>query len=353
MLRIQTHGMVRPVARCSVKLFYSNRSFHCFSPAGASQQVKASGNSTMEKGALDSLASSKAVGHNKDLYEPDKHILSPQAWAHPSFTMEEMKEVQVAFFEPRNMSDKIARYALKTVRWWFDFATGYKHGTPPPGKENDPRYIMTPDKWLTRFVFLESIAGVPGMVGGMVRHLHSLRLLKRDRAWIETLLEEAYNERMHLLTFIKLAKPGWFMRVMLLGAQGVFFNSFFVAYLINPRVCHRFVGYLEEEAVLTYTRCIEELEAGKYPEWAKTPVPDIAREYWHMNNDSTLIDLIYYIRADESKHREVNHTFGNLKQKSDRNPYALEIDTGRPQPSKDLKHVKTHPVGWERDEIAA
>ena len=59
---------------------------------------------------------------------------------------------------------------------------------------------------------------------------------------------------MHLLIFLKLAEPGWFMRLMVLGAQGVFFNSFFAAYLIAPRTCHRFVGYLEEEATLTYTR---------------------------------------------------------------------------------------------------
>lgn len=32
------------------------------------------------------------------------------------------------------------------------------------------------------------------------------------------------------------------------AAQGVFFNAFFVSYLISPRICHRFVGYLEEEA---------------------------------------------------------------------------------------------------------
>ena len=30
---------------------------------------------------------------------------------------------------------------------------------------------------------------------------------------IETLLEEAYNERMHLLTFMKMSEPGWFMKV--------------------------------------------------------------------------------------------------------------------------------------------
>jgi hypothetical protein len=42
---------------------------------------------------------------------------------------------------------------------------------------------MTEKKWLTRFIFLESVAGVPGMVGGMLRHLRSLRGLKRDNGW--------------------------------------------------------------------------------------------------------------------------------------------------------------------------
>jgi len=212
---------------------------------------------------------------------------------------------------------------------------------------------MTEKQWLQRFVFLESIAGVPGMVGGMIRHLQSLRLLRRDRAWIETLLEEAYNERMHLLTFIKLTKPGWIMRTLLLFAQGIFFNSFFIAYLISPRICHRFVGYLEEEAVVTYTRCINDIERGLYPEWSQTPAPDIALQYWKMPEGSTVKDLLYYVRADECKHREVNHTLGNLKQNIDRNPYALTIDCGRPQPTKDLKYHNMRPVGWERDEISA
>ena len=46
------------------------------------------------------------------------------------------------------------------------------------------------------------MAGVPGMVGGMMRHLRSLRTMQRDKGWIHTLLEEAENERMHLLTFM-------------------------------------------------------------------------------------------------------------------------------------------------------
>ena len=152
----------------------------------------------------------------------------------------------------------------------------------------------------------------------MLRHLHSMRRMKRDNGWIETLLEESYNERMHLLTFLKMAEPGWFMRLMVLGAQGVFFNAMFLSYLVSPRTCHRFVGYLEEEAVLTYTREIADIDAGKLPMWEKMQAPDIAIHYWKMpEGHRTMRDLLLYIRADESKHREVNHTLANLDQKNE------------------------------------
>lgn len=221
---------------------------------------------------------------------------------------------------------------------------------PKEGEAHLPKFRMTTRQWLDRFLFLESIAGVPGMVAGMIRHLHSLRALRRDRAWIESLVEEAYNERMHLLTFLKLQKPSVQMRTGLLIGQIIFYNLFFISYLISPATCHRFVGYLEEEAVITYTRCLEDIDAGRLPELASMEVPDIARTYWHMEDDCTMRDLIQYVRADEAKHCEVNHTFGNLHQTSDRNPFALVIDNGRPQPSKDLTTFRS--VGWRRDEIA-
>lgn len=274
------------------------------------------------------------------------------SWEHHGATPEQLKEVGPAHLEPKTTSDKLALGTLRFVRKTFDLFTGYHH--PPPGQENNPKYAMTEAKWLERFIFLESIAGVPGMVGGMVRHLQSLRLMRRDKGWIETLLEEAYNERMHLLTFMKLGEPGMFMRLMLLGGQGVFFNLFFLSYLVMPRVCHRFVGYLEEEAVVTYTRCIEDIESGRLPGWRTRPAPAMAIEYWKMPADATLLDLIYYVRADESKHREVNHTFGNLEQKHDRNPYALRViddEKQRPQPVADMSFQK--PTGWTREEIAA
>jgi hypothetical protein len=58
---------------------------------------------------------------------------------------------------------------------------------------------------------------------------------------------------MHLLTFLQLKQPGFIMRGLVLLSQGVFYNFYFLSYLLYPKACHSFVGYLEEEAVKTYT----------------------------------------------------------------------------------------------------
>lgn len=42
-------------------------------------------------------------------------------------------------------------------------------------------YILGEDAWLTRILFLETIAGVPGMVAATLRHLGSLRLMVDDQ----------------------------------------------------------------------------------------------------------------------------------------------------------------------------
>lgn len=181
------------------------------------------------------------------------------------------------------------------------------------------------------------------------------------------MLEESYNERMHLLTFLKMSQPGLFMRLMVLGAQGVWCNALFFAYLISPRTVHRFVGYLEEEAVITYTRQIKDIDAGRLPKWEKLQAPQIAVDYWKMpEGQRSMRDLLLYsripnlhsqeatltltVRADESKHREVNHTLGNLDQVNDPNPYLSEYKDGaKPHPCKDLKFPR--PTGWERSEV--
>ena len=138
----------------------------------------------------------------------------------------------------------------------------------------------------------------------------------RDKAWIETLLDEAYNEKNAFITFIKIGKPSWFTRSIIYVGQGVFTNVFFLLYLLNPRYCHRFVGYLEEEAVRTYSHLLDELAVpGKLPAFETMKIPEVAVQYWpELTPKSSFKDLILRIRADEAKHREVNHTFANLEQ---------------------------------------
>ncbi|KAI5866828.1 alternative oxidase [Durotheca rogersii] len=283
-----------------------------------------------------------------------EHIrTTPAAWPHHGYTEQEMLQVVPAHRPVKTWGDWVAWKAIRTCRWGMDFFTGMKKDQKVD-KANPTTAVetiqpLTEAQWLLRFLFLESIAGVPGMVAGMLRHLHSIRRLKRDNGWIETLLEESYNERMHLLTFIKMCEPGWFMKFMLLAAQGVYFNALFVTYLISPKITHRFVGYLEEEAVHTYTLAIKQIEEGHLPKWSdpKFVVPDIAVQYWHMpEGKRTMKDLILYIRADEACHRGVNHTLSNLNQKEDPNPFVSEYKDGQQPPRPALKAQ-----GYEREEV--
>lgn len=71
------------------------------------------------------------------------------------------------------------------------------------------------------------------------------------------------------------------------------------------------------------TNCIADLESGRFPEWATKPAPEIAKDYWRLRHDATLLDVIYAVRSDESTHRFVNHSLANLNSKTDVNPFAI------------------------------
>jgi len=224
----------------------------------------------------------------------------------PVYTEEELRAYEKQTHRAAGtFSDKVAYVAIQFMRTSFDVASGYSWKTRAQ--------TMTEGDWLCRIIFLETVAGVPGMVAGMVRHLHSLRLMRRDRGWIHSLLAEAENERMHLLIALTLRNPGPLFRAAVLVGQGVFLSLFSVAYLIVPSVCHRFVGYLEEEAVKTYTHLLEDIDAGRAPLFAQMPAPPFARTYYQLPQDAMLRDVFECIRADESHHRDSNHRFGDLK----------------------------------------
>lgn len=211
-------------------------------------------------------------------------------------TLEEVKETHRA---PLGWSDGLAKRSIRWIRYFFDTVTGYH-----PER-------MTEDKWIARCIFLETVAGVPGMVGGMGRHLRSLRFLEKDRGRIHHLLEEADNERFHLFTFLNFKRPGILFRAYIILAQSAFFSSFMLGYLVSPRFCHRFVGYLEEEAVHTYTEMLRHIDSGCLRHWNETRASDEAVRYYSLPADSTFRDVILAIRADEACHREVNHFFAD------------------------------------------
>lgn len=159
-----------------------------------------------------------------------------------------------------------------------------------------------------RAVVLETVAAVPGMVGGALQHLRALRRMQSDRGWIKVLLDEAENERMHLMTFVEIAKPSRLERLLVVMVQGVFYNLFFLLYVLSPETAHRIVGYLEEEAVYSYTEYLAGVDNGTYP---NVPAPQIAIDYWQLAPGTLLRDVIVLIRADEAHHRDVNHQFAD------------------------------------------
>ena len=159
-----------------------------------------------------------------------------------------------------------------------------------------------------RAIVLETVAAVPGMVGGMLVHLRCLRWMVDDEGWIRTLLDEAENERMHLMTFIEIARPNWFERAVILFTQAVFFVCFFALYLVSSRTAHRLVGYFEEQAVVSYTLYLAEIDAGRVE---NGPAPAIAIGYWKLPAGARLRDVVLAVRADEAGHRDVNHGFAD------------------------------------------
>jgi ubiquinol oxidase len=188
--------------------------------------------------------------------------------------------------KPKTISDKVAYSFVKMLRFFADafFAKRYGH----------------------RAIVLETVAAVPGMVGGLWLHLHALRKMRDDEGWIRTLLDEAENERMHLMTFIKIAQPNVLERFIIMIVQMLFYNAYFFLYLFAPRTAHRVVGYFEEEAVLSYTQYLAEIDKGTHE---NVPAPQLAIDYWGLADDATLRDVVLVIRADEAEHRDVNHGF--------------------------------------------
>jgi len=183
------------------------------------------------------------------------------------------------------MRDWIAKTMTKFFRFFADtfFAKRYGH----------------------RAVVLETIAGVPGMVAGMLIHLRSLRKMERGNGrMIHQMLEEAENERKHLMFFIEIAQPNQFERLLIVMAQFIFWHFYLVFYIFAPNTAHKMIAYFEEEAVRSYDEYIKLIEEGTIE---NVQAPQLAIEYYMLNKDAKLLDMVKCVRDDERKHSQVNH----------------------------------------------
>ena len=186
----------------------------------------------------------------------------------------------------RDWSDRIALAITRGLRFLADTFFAKRYGN--------------------RAIVLETVAAVPGMVGAALIHLRCLRWMRDDEGWIRTLMDEAENERMHLMTFIEIARPNWLERALVLVAQALFFTFFLLLYVASSRTAHRLVGYFEEQAVISYTQYLAEIDAGRV---ANVPAPKIALDYWRLPANARLRDVVLAVRNDEAGHRDVNHGF--------------------------------------------
>ncbi len=202
--------------------------------------------------------------------------------------------------KPEGLRDRIAFAFVKVLRFFADLFFRKRYGH--------------------RAVVLETVAAVPGMVAGLLQHLRSIRRMRDDQGWIKELLDEAENERMHLMTFIKVAKPSFFERLLIMIAQAIFYNFYFFLYLFAPKTAHRVIGYFEEEAVTSYTQYLHEIDEGRLE---NGPAPQIAIDYWDLPQDARLREVVIAVRADEAGHRDRNHYFADTLIQGDE-PVAAE-----------------------------
>lgn len=189
---------------------------------------------------------------------------------------------------PRTLSERIAYGMVRGLRGTAGvlFGRRYRHRT----------------------IVLESIAGVPGMVAATLLHLKCLRRMIDDRGWIRVLMEQAETQRTHLMVFVAIDRPSLVERLLVLLAQGLFYNAHFLVYLFSPRTAHRVAGYLSEDAVRGYAEYLDQIRSGRQDD---LPAPPLAVAYWNLEPDARLSDAIVAMQEDEAIHRDVNHGFAD------------------------------------------
>lgn len=147
------------------------------------------------------------------------------------------------------------------------------------------------------------------MIAGMLTHFASLRTMKKGYGTkIHHMLEEAENERKHLIFVLHITKPTALERGIITVAQIMFSVFYFTLYMISEKTAHRMIGYFEEEAVISYTDYIQQVDSGLIE---NVRAPEAAIEYYGLPESARLRDMLECIREDERKHSVVNHRYAD------------------------------------------
>mmetsp|Transcript_7660 Transcript_7660/g.28840 ORF Transcript_7660/g.28840 Transcript_7660/m.28840 type:complete len:333 (-) Transcript_7660:122-1120(-) len=296
----------RRVAFCSLRA----AQLRCNAPLSSTRQ------SLLRHGAAVQCLSTAG---KKDVKDTSEAGIADHSWRQQNhiWTDAEIKQCIASrdqHHAPVSFSDHVMKNIMGGLYHAFNFVTWYQ--------PNDP----TPSSIEWRLIILESIAGVPGFIAAAFRHFYSLRSLQRDHGFIYTFLEEAENERMHLLVCLKMFDASWMTRALVISAQIVMTPVLITTYFIKPTAMHRFVGYLEETAIGTYSNIVEKAETPGtklHTAWNELPAPDIAKSYWNLSRDATWVTCLKHMLADEAHHRDVNHTIASLP-KGAENPFIKE-----------------------------
>ena len=161
--------------------------------------------------------------------------------------------------QPRRFSDRFALAVVKSARLAAD--------------------ALFDDRYGHRAVLLETVAAVPGMVAASLLHLKCLRRMIDDNGWIRTMMDEAENQRAHLMVFVQIARPSLPERLLILFAQGLVYNTFFLHLSRLSGDGPEVTAYAAEDAVRGYTQYLAGLESGQYE---NMPAPPLSLAYWNL-----------------------------------------------------------------------
>lgn len=245
---------------------------------------------------------------NDDPSDHHRYTLRNKIWSDDE--LEDVLKTAKQHYEPQTIGQHLQYGILRGAYNIFNFVTRFDKSDP------------TPQSMKIRLILLESIAGVPPFIVAGYRHFRSLRNLSYDGGRIYTHLEEAENERMHLVSCMQVFEAGALMKASVYGAQFVLTPFCWFFCLVSPRSMNRFVGYLEELACETYSTVLSKVNDPStklYAAWHETSAPPVAIEYWQLPENATWPDVLRYIYADETNHRDINHTFADISVNA-RNP---------------------------------